>query len=137
MPSRSAECVCRKRCNASNERDNEDNFERSNGIPQRLPAGQRRATVERALYPVSGAARAVRGYVEALQMGHLLFLSGMLPTEGREAKIMGRVGAELDVEAGRKALTWRRSTSLLSQIPEAGGDEAVKARDLEFTHYAP
>ena len=42
-------------------------------------------------------------YVEAVQTGNLLFLSGMLPTEGREAKIIGRVGAELDVEAGRKA----------------------------------
>jgi enamine deaminase RidA (YjgF/YER057c/UK114 family) len=27
----------------------------------------------------------------------------MLPTEGHEAKFIGRVGAELDVEAGRKA----------------------------------
>jgi enamine deaminase RidA (YjgF/YER057c/UK114 family) len=31
------------------------------------------------------------------------FLSGMLPTEGREAKVIGRLGAELDVEAARKA----------------------------------
>jgi enamine deaminase RidA (YjgF/YER057c/UK114 family) len=37
-------------------------------------------------------------YVEAVQTGNLLFLSGMLPTEGREAKIIGRVGAELDVD---------------------------------------
>ena len=42
-------------------------------------------------------------YVEAVQTGHLLFLSGMLPTQGHEAKFVGRVGAELDVEAGRKA----------------------------------
>ncbi len=42
-------------------------------------------------------------YVEAVQTGKLLFLTGMLPTEGREAKFIGRVGAELDVEAGRKA----------------------------------
>jgi enamine deaminase RidA (YjgF/YER057c/UK114 family) len=42
-------------------------------------------------------------YVEAVQTSNLLFLSGMLPTEGHEAKIIGRVGAELDVEAGRKA----------------------------------
>ena len=42
-------------------------------------------------------------YVEALQTGNLLFLTGMLPTEGRAAKFIGRVGAELDVEAGRKA----------------------------------
>src|SRR5579863_621895 len=42
-------------------------------------------------------------YVEAVQTGNLLFLTGMLPTEGREPKFMGRVGAELDLEAGRKA----------------------------------
>jgi len=42
-------------------------------------------------------------YVEAVQTGNLLFLSGMLPTEGGGAKFIGRVGAELDVEAGRKA----------------------------------
>src|SRR5437868_5359135 len=42
-------------------------------------------------------------YVEAVQTGNLLFLTGMLPTEGRAAKFVGRVGAELDVEAGRKA----------------------------------
>ena len=42
-------------------------------------------------------------YAEAVQTGNLLFLSGMLPTEGRTAKFIGRVGAELGVEAGRKA----------------------------------
>ena len=42
-------------------------------------------------------------YVEAVQTGNLLFLSGMLPTEGRSAKFVGRVGAELDVERGRSA----------------------------------
>ena len=42
-------------------------------------------------------------YMEAVQTGNLLFLTGMLPTEGRVAKFVGRVGAELDVEAGRKA----------------------------------
>jgi len=31
-------------------------------------------------------------YVEAAQTGNLLFLGGMLPTEGREAKFVGRVG---------------------------------------------
>lgn len=42
-------------------------------------------------------------YAEAVQSGNLLFLSGMLPTEGRAAKFIGRVGAEFDVEAGRQA----------------------------------
>jgi enamine deaminase RidA (YjgF/YER057c/UK114 family) len=42
-------------------------------------------------------------YAEAVQTGNLLFLTGMLPTEGRGAKFIGRVGAELDVQAGRQA----------------------------------
>jgi enamine deaminase RidA (YjgF/YER057c/UK114 family) len=42
-------------------------------------------------------------YVEAVQTGNLLFLTGMLPTVGREPKFIGRVGAELDVRAGREA----------------------------------
>ena len=42
-------------------------------------------------------------YAEAVQTGNLLFLSGMLPTEGSSATFVGRIGAELDVEAGRKA----------------------------------
>src|SRR5712672_2223373 len=42
-------------------------------------------------------------YAEAVQTGNLLFLTGMLPTEGPGAKFIGRVGAELDVQAGRQA----------------------------------
>jgi enamine deaminase RidA (YjgF/YER057c/UK114 family) len=42
-------------------------------------------------------------YVEAVQTGNLLFLSGMLPTEGHGAKFVGCVGAELDIEAARQA----------------------------------
>jgi enamine deaminase RidA (YjgF/YER057c/UK114 family) len=42
-------------------------------------------------------------YAEAVQTGNLLFLTGMLPTIGREAKFIGRLGAELDVEACHKA----------------------------------
>src|SRR3954468_13832883 len=42
-------------------------------------------------------------YAEAVQTGNLLFLSGMIPTEGRVAKFIGRIGAELDVTAGREA----------------------------------
>src|ERR1700735_2798378 len=42
-------------------------------------------------------------YAEAVQTGNLLFLTGMLPTQGPGATFIGRVGAELDVDAGRKA----------------------------------
>jgi enamine deaminase RidA (YjgF/YER057c/UK114 family) len=42
-------------------------------------------------------------YAEAVQTGNLLFLTGMLPTLGREVKFVGRIGEELDVETGHKA----------------------------------
>ena len=42
-------------------------------------------------------------YAEAVQTGTLLFLSGMLPTEGLSAKFTGRVGSELDTDQGRQA----------------------------------
>ena len=42
-------------------------------------------------------------YAEAVQAGNLLFLTGMLPTVGREAKFVGRIGAEFDVQTGREA----------------------------------
>jgi enamine deaminase RidA (YjgF/YER057c/UK114 family) len=42
-------------------------------------------------------------YAEAVQTGNLLFLTGMLPTLGREAKFIGRIGAELDVKTGHMA----------------------------------
>jgi enamine deaminase RidA (YjgF/YER057c/UK114 family) len=42
-------------------------------------------------------------YVEALQTGNLLFLSGMLPVVDHKPKYLGRLGKELDVEAGRDA----------------------------------
>src|SRR3954462_8713959 len=42
-------------------------------------------------------------YAEAVQTSNLLFLTGMLPTEGRTPAFIGRVGAELDADTARKA----------------------------------
>jgi enamine deaminase RidA (YjgF/YER057c/UK114 family) len=42
-------------------------------------------------------------YVEATQSGNLLFLTGMLPVVDHKPKYLGRLGKELDVEAGRDA----------------------------------
>jgi enamine deaminase RidA (YjgF/YER057c/UK114 family) len=42
-------------------------------------------------------------YVETVQTGNLLFLSGMLPVVDHKPKYLGRLGKELDVEAGRDA----------------------------------
>ncbi len=38
-----------------------------------------------------------------LRSGNLLFLGGMIPTEGNTAKFVGRAEAEFDVETGRQA----------------------------------
>jgi enamine deaminase RidA (YjgF/YER057c/UK114 family) len=42
-------------------------------------------------------------YVEAVQTGNLLFLSGMVPIENQKPKFVGRIGKELDGAAGREA----------------------------------
>jgi enamine deaminase RidA (YjgF/YER057c/UK114 family) len=42
-------------------------------------------------------------YVEAVQAGNLLFLSGALPVEGGAPKFLGHIGGELNVEDGRRA----------------------------------
>ena len=42
-------------------------------------------------------------YAEAVRSGNLLFVSGMLPTDGHAAKFIGRVGSEIDMETGRRA----------------------------------
>src|SRR6185369_1777585 len=54
-------------------------------------------------------------YAEAVQSGNLLFLTGMLPTAGREAKFIGHIGAELDVEAGHKA-AWLAAINALAVV---------------------
>jgi enamine deaminase RidA (YjgF/YER057c/UK114 family) len=43
-------------------------------------------------------------YVEAVQTGNLLFLSGMLPAVGHAPKFVGRLGKELDANTGREAV---------------------------------
>lgn len=43
-------------------------------------------------------------YVEAVKTGNLLFLSGMLPVIGHQPKFIGRLGKELDANAGRDAV---------------------------------
>ena len=50
-------------------------------------------------------------YGEAVKTGNLLFLPGIVPTEGRAAKFIGWVGGSLMWKA--KQLNWRRPTSML------------------------
>ena len=50
------------------------------------------------------APKPLGAYVEAIQTGNLLFLSGMLPIADGKPGFVGRIGAELDERAGREAV---------------------------------
>jgi enamine deaminase RidA (YjgF/YER057c/UK114 family) len=54
-------------------------------------------------------------YVETVQTGNLLFLSGMLPVVDHKPKYLGRLGKELDVKTGRDAAY----TAVLSALAAA------------------
>ena len=45
----------------------------------------------------------IGAYVESVQTGNLLYLSGVLPVVAREPAFVGRLGKEFDVEQGRQA----------------------------------
>jgi enamine deaminase RidA (YjgF/YER057c/UK114 family) len=64
-------------------------------------------------------------YAEAVQTGNLLFLSGMLPTEGRQAKVIGRVGAEVDLETARTAAQLAARNALAVARAHLGSLERV------------
>jgi enamine deaminase RidA (YjgF/YER057c/UK114 family) len=68
--------------------------------PQPASAERRLAELRIELPPVPVPLGA---YVESVQTGNLLYLSGMLPVVGHEPKFVGRIGREFDVEQGRAA----------------------------------
>jgi enamine deaminase RidA (YjgF/YER057c/UK114 family) len=49
------------------------------------------------------APKPLGAYVEAVQVGNLVFVSGALPLEGGVPKFLGRLGAEISIEQGRNA----------------------------------
>ena len=71
-------------------------------------------------------------YVEATQTGSLLFLSGMLPVVDHKAKYLGRLGKELDVEAGRDA-AYTAALSALAAAKEYLGSLDRVARVVRFS----
>ena len=72
------------------------------------PKGSRPASAERRLRDLGivlpRAPHPLGAYVEAVQSGSLLFLSGMLPVKEGTLRYVGRLGKELDESAGRDAL---------------------------------
>jgi hypothetical protein len=55
-------------------------------------------------------------YVETVQTGNLLFFSGMLPVVDHKPKFIGRLGKELDVEAGRDAAITPLTQKVISNL---------------------
>jgi enamine deaminase RidA (YjgF/YER057c/UK114 family) len=72
------------------------------------PKGWQLASAERRLQDLGvvlpNAPHPLGAYVEAVQSGSLLFLSGMLPVKDGKLQYVGRLGKELDTDAGRDAL---------------------------------
>ena len=70
--------------------------------------------------------RPVANYVPAVQTGNLLFLSGMLATAGHAATVVGIVGKDLDVKAGRARKPRREAGSVRRR--DAGVHRAPEGR---------
>jgi enamine deaminase RidA (YjgF/YER057c/UK114 family) len=67
------------------------------------PAGSAESRLANLRIQLPAAPTPFGSYVEAVQTGNLLFLSGMLPVVDHKPKYVGRLGKELDTEAGRDA----------------------------------
>jgi enamine deaminase RidA (YjgF/YER057c/UK114 family) len=64
-------------------------------------------------------------YVEAVQTGSLLFLSGMLPVKDGTLQSVGHLGKELDESAGRDALRTATLNALSAAKAHAGSLDCV------------
>jgi enamine deaminase RidA (YjgF/YER057c/UK114 family) len=73
-------------------------------------------------------------YVESLQTGNLLYLSGILPVVGHEPKFVGRLGREYDAEKGRKAARLAALNVLSAARSYLGSLDKV-SRVLKLTAY--
>ncbi|MGA2908404.1 MAG: RidA family protein [Terracidiphilus sp.] len=68
-----------------------------------LPTGSAERRLQELGIRLPAAPTPFGSYVEAQQTGNLLFLSGMLPVVDHKPKYVGRLGKELDADAGRDA----------------------------------
>ncbi len=67
-----------------------------------LPASAERRLAELGI-KLPPAPTPLGAYVESVQTGNLLYVSGVLPVIGHEPKFIGRLGSEYNVEQGREA----------------------------------
>ncbi|WP_457579144.1 RidA family protein [Ensifer adhaerens] len=66
-------------------------------------------------------------YVEGVRIGKLLYLSGMLPVIDRKPHFVGRLGAELEVDEGRRAAEIATMSALSAIKAELGSLDRVTA----------
>src|SRR5437764_15310618 len=76
-------------------------------------------------------------YVPAVQTGNLLFLSGMLATTGHTASVVGIVGKDLDVNAGREAAYTAALNVLALTSKQLGPSNRVSHAVRLGVHLAP
>jgi enamine deaminase RidA (YjgF/YER057c/UK114 family) len=70
--------------------------------------------------------RPLGAYVEASEVGSLLFLSGMLPVVDGKLPITGRLGENLSVEQGREAVRIAAMNALAAAQQHLGDLDRVK-----------
>lgn len=78
------------------------------------------------------APKPLGAYVEAVQAGNLLFLSGTLPMDGGVPKFLGRIGADLSIDDGRAAARLAALNSLARARQHLGSLNQV-ARVVSLT----
>jgi enamine deaminase RidA (YjgF/YER057c/UK114 family) len=93
------------------------------------PRGPQPASAERRLQDLGivlpSAPHPLGAYVEAVQSGNLLFLSGMLPVKDGKLQYVGRLGKELDESAGRDALQTATLNALSAAKAHVGSLDRV------------
>jgi enamine deaminase RidA (YjgF/YER057c/UK114 family) len=93
------------------------------------PRGSQPASAERRLQDLGivlpSAPHPLGAYVESVQSGNLLFLSGMLPVKDGKLQSIGRLGKELDADAGRDALRTATLNALSAARAHVGSLDRV------------
>jgi enamine deaminase RidA (YjgF/YER057c/UK114 family) len=93
------------------------------------PRGSQPTSAERRLQDLGivlhNAPHPLGAYVEAVQSGSLLFLSGMLPVKDGKLQFVGRLGKELDESAGRDALRTATLNALSAAKAHVGSLDCV------------
>ena len=93
------------------------------------PSSRQPVSAERRLLDLGivlpNAPHPLGAYVEAVQTGSLLFLSGMLPVKDGKLQSIGRLGKDLDESAGRDALRTATLNALSAAKAHVGSLDRV------------